>query len=390
MFVVSFFLYISAFLISCIAAWRYSLIDDRIGYKKRSLKVIFRRGDDIKFFYMFFIILPPVLIATFRGLNIGTDTNVYLEIYHDNKLYNLIEYLKIYGKNGHEYEIGYQQILHISYILRGGFNLVKFLSEFFIIFFAWRGTVYFHRKFRVNSGLCLYFVYLLEYSYGLNGTRYAIGLSIFFFGFQFLIEKKFIKYAITCFFCVMFHTTLVLTILFYLINLLDNDFFRKHGKIFICIIIIALVLFLKTLINFFLPLILLYTVRYNNYMVDTTISFGYGIYLIFALFLFPLIRWDSFIKNNNNWLIIIIAMLVFIPFRFLGYINQWFGRLSRMPEILFSVLYSGIIKLHIRHNEKILWLLYTIFLVLAHYILTVIIQGSGELYPYVLDFTNYI
>ena len=141
MFVVSFFLYISAFLISCIAAWRYSLIDDRIGYKKRSLKVIFRRGDDIKFFYMFFIILPPVLIATFRGLNIGTDTNVYLEIYHDNKLYNLIEYLKIYGKNGHEYEIGYQQILHISYILRGGFNLVKFLSEFFIIFFVRRAFV---------------------------------------------------------------------------------------------------------------------------------------------------------------------------------------------------------------------------------------------------------
>lgn len=386
----SVYIYISSFLISCIAAWQYSLVDDKVIHKKRSSKCILKKGDDLKFFYLFFIILPPVLIATFRGLNVGTDTSSYLYAYNTNKVYNLIEYLKIYGKSGHDYEIGYQQILHFSYISKGGYNLVKFLSEFLIVFFAWRGTVYYHRKFNIHTGFCLLFVYLLEYSYGLNGTRFAIGLSIFFYGFQFVIEKKAIKYFVTCFFCFLFHTTLLLTILFYFINIFEMKIFKKYLKIMILSFILLLSFSLNKILSIILPIILIYSVKYGNYLVEKNVTYGMGIYVIFLFFLIPQIRWDSFIKKDKKWLIILIATIIFIPFRYLGYINQWFGRLSKMPEILFSVLYCGIPRLKLSYNEKLAWFLYTLILIFGHYIISFIIVGNGEVYPYVLDFTNYI
>ena len=56
---------------------------------------------------------------------------------------------------------------------------------------------------------------------------------------------------------------------------------------------------------------------------------------------------------------------------------------------MFCVLYSGVINLDIPEGERRIWKVYSISLALGYYILTIIVQGSCEVYPYAFDFTNY-
>lgn len=392
--VLSFLIYFSVFIISSIACHKYGVLDDRVyfvGYKHVSgLKLRVSSVDVKKILWMLMILIPPIFISTFRGLPVGTDNANYLSIYQYNKAYNLFDYLEIRGTYGHDYEIGYQQLLHLAYVLKGGYNLVKALSAFLIIVFVWRGALYYHRKFEINSGLCMFFFYLLEFTYGLNGVRYAIALSIFFYAFQFVIERKILKYSICCFAMVLFHSSMIIAAGFYLINFTGYKVLRKTLRYIMVAVIIIIVVLLRPIIEQLLPLISQSFMRFRMYTVDTTAEYGVGLYFIFALFLPPFLRWGGLVSKNVEWQVVLIAALTYVPFRFLGYFSQWLIRLSRMPEILFCVIYCGMINKSSDKLEKYFWTAYLLMLTIGYYIINIIIQNSGDSYPFVFDFTNYI
>lgn len=389
----SIMLYFVVFLISCVACRGYELLDDHKTKRQSGtgkFEFVISNKDLKKLFCGLFILFPSIFLSTFRGLNVGTDTANYLSIYDSIKIYSLKEYINIYGSRGYDYEIGYQQINYIAYIIKGGYNFVKFCSSFLIIFFAWRGSVYYHRKFQINSGLCMMFFYLLEFSYGLNGVRFGIALSVFFYAFQFVIEKKLLKYFFCCLFAMMFHTSMILLLLYYAINLMGNKFLHKFGKYLTAICIVFLVIFLRPIVNCLIPYIGSYASRFRFYHIDLSSNYGFGLYAVFLIFLLPLLRWEKYIKNNYQWSYILISILTFVPIRFLGYMSQWLIRLSRIPEILFCVLYCGAMKLPVNKSERLFWKIYTITLIVGYYIITVIFQNSGEVYPFIFDFTNKI
>lgn len=392
--VLSFIIYFFGFIISSIACRRYEVLDNQVysaDYKHVSgLRLCVSSAGLKKAFWMFMILVPPIFISTFRGLDIGTDNANYLSIYQDNKTYNLFEYLRIYGTYAHDYEIGYQQLLHFSYVLKGGYNLVKALSAFLIIVFVWRGALYYHRKFEINSGLCMFFFYLLEFTYGLNGVRYAIALSIFFYAFRFVIEKNLLKYSIFCFAMILFHSSMILAAVFYLINFTGYKAFKKNLKYIMAVLIFIIVILLRPVIRQLLPLISRNIMRFSMYTIDTTAEYGVGLYLIFVLFLLPLLSWGLLVSKKVEWQVVLIAILSYVPFRFMGYFSPWLIRLSRMPEILFCVMYCGVINKSSDKLKKHFWTAYLLILTIGYYIINIIIQNSGDAYPFVFDFTNYI
>ncbi len=339
---------------------------------------------------MFFIIAPPTFISTFRYIDVGTDTVFYLNIYNDNKCFNLLQYLKIYGQPNHTYEIGYQQILWLSYKFNGGYNFVKFLSSLLIVLFSWKGSLYYHRKFKINSGLCMFYLYLMEFSYSLNGVRYSIALSIFFYSFQYVIEKKILNYLFYCAIMLLFHTSLAIALPLYLINFVQTKSKKKikQTKYFWIIFIITLTVMLRTLISIAIPYLSSVFGKLDNYEIDTSAQFGIGVLMFFLLFLIPLVRWDSFIKKDFAWTGVLIIALLYIPLRSLSYFNLWFNRLLRISEVILCVMYSGIIKLHISAYEKLLWRIYVFLLVFAYYIFSYIFHNYSETYPFIFDFSN--
>lgn len=391
---ISFVIYIAVFLISCFACRQYDFFVDNLTGDSDEGKNIISRTINLfhldKWFYTLLILAPPVFIYTFRSLSVGTDTQSYLAIYELNKHLDFFRYIELYGTYGHDHEYGYQLILRISYLLGGGYNLVKFICGFLIVFFSWRGFLYYHKKFNVDTALCMFFFYLLEFTYGFNATRFMIALAIFPYSFRFVIEKNFVKYFLCCFLMTMFHSSMTIAILFYLMNFTGYKVLREKWKYIAVILLIFSVVMIRPLVNTVLPYIEDVFVKVESYDIDTSAKYGLGVYVVFLLFLAPILRWDKFVEKDVRWTCILIITLSFVVFRFIGYFCPWLIRLSRMPEIMFSVLYSGVINLQIENGEKRFWKIYTIILVILYYIDMIVIDGSSEVYPYILDFTNYV
>lgn len=392
--VLSFIIYFLIFIISSIACRQYEVLDDRVysaDYKHApGLKLRISSVGLKKIFWMLMILIPPVFISTFRGLDVGKDTANYLGIYQYNKTYSLFEYLKIYGTYGHEYEIGYQQLLHLAYVLRGGYNLVKTLSAFLIIVFVWRGALYYHRKFEINSGLCMFFFYLLEFTDGLNIVRFSIALAIFFYAFRFVIEKNILKYSISCFAMMLFHSSMIVAAVFYVINFTGYKAFKKNLKYIMVVLTIIIALLLRPVVGQLLPLIFRNFIRFSasGYTVDTTAEYGAGLYLFLTLPLLPLLKWGLLVSKKVEWQVVLIAILSYVPFRLIGYFGSALIRFSRMPEILFCVLYCGVINKSSDKPKKYFWTAYLLVLTIGYYIIN--IKSRGGVYPFVFDFTNYI
>ncbi len=394
----SILIYFITFLISCFACKRYEVLSDyKIKNNEKNQKNLKKGTVSVSIsnvyclFWAILIVAPPVLLATFRGMDVGTDTQTYLKIYNINKSYNILEYLNIYGTYRHDVEIGYQQILHVSYTLEGGYNLVKCLSEFLIIYFFWRGALYYHKKYGIDTGLCMFFFYLLEFTYGINGVRYGIALSLFFWGFQFVIEKKLFKYLFCCLFMMLFHQSLLIAVPFYLLTLAGSGFLKKYRKLLAIIAVVIIIPLVRPIVELLLPAISMFSSKFGSMYassIDTSASYGFGMFIVVVPFLLPLIKWSDFTDSDSGWTYIMFACITFIPLRLIGYYSQWLIRLSRLPEILFCVLFCGLLRV-VKRN-RVFWYSYTFILLLGYYFISVLIEGSGEVYPYVFDFTNYI
>lgn len=383
---ISLIIYIFTFIISSFACEEYELLADS---RKIKGKYSISETDVYKLICIILIFVPPILITTFRGIEVGTDNSSYLEIYDYNKTYNLKEYLNVYGTWHHTYEIGFQQIQWIAYKVHGGYNLVKAICGFIIVFFMWRGALYYHRKFKIDSGFCVLLFYLMEFSYSLNAVRFSIALSIFFYAFQFVIEKRPFMYFFYCFIMVLFHNAMIIVAVFYLINYIRYNHNKTRFKYTICFIIVIITVFLRGVINVLLPRLTSSFSRLDEYEIDTTAEFGLGIYVFLVLFLVPLIRWDSLVKKDVEWTCILIVALLYIPFRFLSYFNVWLNRLMRISEVMLCIEYCGLLKIPIYRDNKILWRMYITLLVFGYYIYSSVLLKSSEVYPYVFDFSNH-
>lgn len=394
--VLSLVIYFAVFIISSYACYCYEKIEDSTALATRNKRLHgfilnLYKTDFLKMLCVFFIIAPPVFLYTFRDLSVGTDNAQYLVIYDTIKSYNIFDYISIYKTLGSmACELGYQQIQYVAYVTGGGYNLVKFICSFLVIFFLWRGILYYHRKFNIDSGLCMFFFYLFEFSYGLNAVRYAIGLSLFFYSVQFIIEKKFINYLLCCIAMCLFHISMISVLPFYLINFTGYKILRKYWAYIAIIFVIVSLVSLRFLVSSLLPNIAAVIDKLNSYKISTDANYGMGALFISGLYLFPLLRWNSFVKKNVEWTCILIVALTYIPLRYLGYFNQWLGRLTNIPVIIFCILYCGAMKLPVTFSEKLFWKTYTILIAVVIYVYSIVIVKNSDVYPLIFDFTNHV
>ena len=138
----SVFIYASTFALSLLGTHLYQKNIDQYGYSHVSMRTLINRC-----FWILLLLLPPILIAAFRDTNVGTDYQSYYRIFNTIKRYNIRQYIEYRKYASYSVEYGYQFICHFVYKMGGSFIWVNFISEFLIIFFVWRGMLYFHRQY---------------------------------------------------------------------------------------------------------------------------------------------------------------------------------------------------------------------------------------------------
>lgn len=164
--------------------------------------------------YLTLCCVELILLAGLRGYKVGADTETYLRAIDH---YSTIEFPEIITAGlvyPFDFEIGYFALTKLCAFLRlgkTGFLFVVSLITYIPVFI----TIYKRSKMPYISILC-YFAFGM-FSYSLGVFRQMIAISIIFCGWRFVEERKLIKYVLTVFLAMLFHTTAVIALALYVL-----------------------------------------------------------------------------------------------------------------------------------------------------------------------------
>lgn len=136
-----------------------------------------------------------VLVSVLR-FDVGFD---YMSYYQD-----------ISGNTYDRYEPICWLIFHFAYIIKYppiAFMLIACLTYSFVF-----PTI---RKFSVNSFVGIMIYVCMFYLISLNTMRQSLAIAIVFWGVRYILQRSLFKYVLTCVFASLFHSSAIVSILFY-------------------------------------------------------------------------------------------------------------------------------------------------------------------------------
>lgn len=213
------------------------------------------------------IIFPSIFLILFssiRSYTVGTDSISYTEAYR-------FEYNPYYYGFNSNIEYGYQFFDY--FILNFSYNYFwLFLLTSILIVPLYMVTI---KKLSINYYYSV-FIYITFgiYTFFFNGLRQGIAMSICFFCFPYLVEKRWILYFVFVVIASMFHiSALVMLPMYYLVN----SKFKLEYKVFGCFIISMLAS--QILIGYLAE----GNIRYEHYTEEAEKTGGYITLLFYTL-----------------------------------------------------------------------------------------------------------
>lgn len=194
-----------------------------------------RRRNSI-FFFSIVSFLIMLILSGCRGFNVGKDTPMYVRYFQSvNGIFNISSYT---GRFEYFYRI-YNCLIAQFF---DSAHALLFISTFITLLLFY---VTCFKKSHVPWYSILMFVFLMYYYNSMNLLRQYIAMMICCIAYQYLAEKKYIKYILTTFIAVLFHSSASVT--FVLIFLTKLKINKKRRIIYIATAIIGALCFNKFL-----------------------------------------------------------------------------------------------------------------------------------------------
>ncbi|MDD3323442.1 MAG: EpsG family protein [Paludibacter sp.] len=242
----------------------------------------------IRFFYVFISGLILFLIVALRSDKIGNDTIPYLRFYENILRLESLKHLNSRFEPGFVY---FNKILCFFLPFKQGI----LIGSSFFIFFSYFYFIYKESK---SVWLSIYLFITLRYFYStMNTIRHDLAVSILFFAYIFLVEKKTVKFVLSVLLASSFHSIAIFFLFAYpLIYLKFNRF--NIG--------ITLAIFLFVYINFTnsIEFVISFFGKYDGYLASVYFRenllasfFILGINISILVFMFYVIKFS--VKKNN-------------------------------------------------------------------------------------------
>lgn len=296
--IISFLIYTSIFVFSSLFA-EYS----------SKLKNVFAR-----IFLGFVSIIIPAYFAGIR-YGIGTDYFPYVGIF------NLI-------KSGREtrHEIGFSLLNRLVALIGGNEHHLFFLMSFITIFFIYINLT--KNKKDISVGLGMFVFLLLYYNQSYNIMRQIAAMAIVLYSFNFIFEKKFLKFFLILLLATSMHIIAIVVLPFYYIfNYAGNK--NRFIRTMIYILVFIAIYNFETLLNIVSQYFIDFS-YYNRYTSDEEARFGIGVFVLNAPFFIPGILYNKRLTTYSKkfslyFFILTIGFLI----RFIGYLgSDYIGRLA--------------------------------------------------------------
>ena len=197
-------------------------------------------------------VLPPILIAGFRDVTVGTDVSLYIvPIFQGiaSNGQNLIEFINSYP--GMEW--GY---LFINYIIAQLTDqpFVLLICIHILVIVPLYITAMKWRK-RLSPTLFMFIYYMIFFQESLSIVRQSIALSFSLLAFTFFIESKYIKYIVCLIVSFFFHQTAFITLSFPVIYVFVKHFSIRQNYLFFGSAALVLLFFFLNIDSIFIWLI---------------------------------------------------------------------------------------------------------------------------------------
>tara|TARA_X000000368_G_scaffold384316_1_gene342817 strand:+ start:8922 stop:10010 length:1089 start_codon:yes stop_codon:yes gene_type:complete len=319
--------------------------------------------------YKLISLIPIILIASFKGNTVGTDSENYYEYYFflDTVNYSLIEILIKY--------IVWNEPLFFT--INWIFKSLDFSYTFYSLFInilIW-GLIYHSSKYITdrfyNIIFCSITLGFLFFSF--NGIRQAIAISIIFMSIKFLIENKISKTIIIILIASLFHYSAIIFLPIYMIGSkihISKNLLIIFTLIFLLIPNIFLINYLQNILSF-LPK---YSYYLNEIVGDRSITLG--VVLNAFMMFFPILYHDSLYNNSKKNKLLFNMAYIGLFCYLLFYNNAFINRFIIYFFFFLIFVYARIFEyLSVSNKKNDQILIYSMLTIL--FLTKIITQDSG-------------
>lgn len=235
--------------------------------------------------YLFLCFVPLTLIACLRNPSIGIDTQQFVNAF------DKIIFLKPENFGLLRYEYGFSYLCWIIGKICTNSQLLIFVTSLFVNYSIARFIS--KNSENVYISVILYLIVNFYFSY-MNIMRQALAISILLLGFEFLKEKKYVKYLLFVLIASFFHSSAILAVIFIFLRKFK---FNRKFLITCCLITIVSFIFGEEFF-IFLSKISPRLADYSNSSFTTENYFGSLLdFLVYALvFIFGIV---ILLKNDR-------------------------------------------------------------------------------------------
>lgn len=336
--------------------------------KKKCLGIIFS----------IFVILVPSTLAGLRDYSIGTDVKVYV-IRTFNLAVNSSSLVDLL--NQYNVDIGYTVFNYIVSLFTENPQWILFMTQAVICSLVY---ILAYRE-RNNISMTMFMmIYLLTmFNQSLNIARQSMAIAIIIFSYKYLKERKLVKFFVCTLLAACFHSTAILALPIYFINILINSRAKKRYQILIIVLLVMVIAFFEDVLRFMVYDLHLLSERYLYYLSsssDTQISIFQLVYRMFLVLIVVLNKKRMDEKTYN----IMFTLLIINFFTYLlNSVTMYAGRISYYyGEIATLISISTISNNWKKKENKIFFNILMMIFFVTNFIILYVIGNSGETYPY--------
>lgn len=381
-------IYVLVFFLSAIFAFCAQNVE------AKGIKIVLSRGKRYSLANLFMILsaLGPILLGSFRSVNIGSDNYVY-QIRFES--ISNIENIKVALEYGN-LDFGFNFLMYIVSRISDNYNLFCFFTS--LITYACVLFAFWKLRKKVSLPMIILTYLFLYYCNMYNLMRQGVSLAICFLAFTYLLESKMIMYLILVIIsCLIHSSSFVFLAAWPLYKYLDADKYTSKGNSKKFLLRGSLIVFITVIVTLSWEQILnalvsigILGVKYLDYLsFSENINIPYRQIILFAILLFIIVLLRPYMafKYKDYNFICIMGIIGFI----FTLLSIHFTAMGRIGLYFFYPLMININSISItfdRNNRLVFDLLLLIFLIIFWYLLTVS-NGYGyafPVYPYVSIF----
>ncbi|MDR0745062.1 MAG: EpsG family protein [Mediterranea sp.] len=345
-------------------------------YRKEHIRDI--RSTHENNIYLTFVFILVGLLVTLRSVVVGNDTETYVELFEriaDLQYGDVLDYLR--------YEIGYlylnKFVSHISthpqtiLIVTG---IITTASYYLFI-----------KKYSKSVYLSVFMFILLRYmDQTMNIIRECIALSILFYAYNFIEQKKLVPFILSVLFASLFHKTAIIFLAAWLIVKIP---FNIKNLILLTIGVIILFINFEILFETSLSLSLFQIYAYyedGKYFGDTRIATILQTSMILSFFVLALyIRKNIGVKTYKNLGYEKMLMLLYVGMciMVLSFKFNLFDRIATYFNVFSIIIIPNTVALIKRFQVRLFIQLAIISLLSIYYIIIITYRPEwNRIYPY--------